>query len=122
MRRSTLAGIGIAVAIVLAFCGLVVLWPASPVIVRIKNETRRTITSVELKHEEGIEVARGISAGQSASVRFRPRGETSYQLTVHFSDGSQTSGGGGYAEAGYRFTEHVSDVGIRTDVRPSYSQ
>jgi hypothetical protein len=49
-------------------------------------------------------------------MRFEAGGETTYRLRVRFADGSELAGGGGYAEAGYKFSETISDSAIKTDL------
>jgi hypothetical protein len=99
-----------------------VIWRSpTPVTVTITNHSNRPIASVRVEHERGIELVEHIGQLESKTVRFEPRGETSYKLTVRFADGSEVRGGGGYAESGYAFAETISESGIDTDVRlPRY--
>jgi hypothetical protein len=95
--------------------------PPTPVTVTITNHSSKSIASVRVEHERGVELVDRIGRLESRTVRFYPRGETSYKLTIRFSDGSETTGGGGYAESGYAFSETISDSGIDTDVQlPRY--
>jgi len=101
--------------------GLAILWPQPPVIVIITNQSNQPIASVRVEHERGIELLEDIGQRESKTVQFETRGETSYKLVVRFIDGSEVSGGGGYAEAGYKFSETILESGIDTDVRlPPY--
>lgn len=98
---------------------LAILWPRPPVIVVITNQSNQPIASVRVEHERGIELLEDIGQRESKTVQLETRGETSYKLMVRFIDGSEVSGGGGYAEAGYKITETILESGINTDVRLS---
>ena len=105
----------------LGLSSLAILWPRSPVVVTITNQSNRSITSIRVEHERGIELLEHIGQRESKTVRLEARGETSYKLVVRFVDGSEMSGGGGYAEAGYEFSETILESGIDTNVRlPRY--
>jgi hypothetical protein len=118
LRRFLLIALGIATA----FAGGVAFWlvsrPVSPVTVLVKNTTAKAIVSVRLEHERGVEVLEDLARGAAKTMRFKAGGETSYRLRVRFADGSELTGGGGYAEAGYEFSEAVGDSAIKTDTRP----
>jgi hypothetical protein len=91
--------------------------PVPPVTVVVKNTTEKTIVSVRLEHERGVEVVENLARGASTTMRFKASGETSYRLRVRFADGSELAGGGGYAEAGYEFSETVGESAMKTDTR-----
>jgi len=98
-----------------------ILWPRPPVTVMITNQSNRPIASSRVEHERGNELPGHIGQRESKTVQFEARGETSYKLTVRFVDSSEVSGGGGYAESGYKFSETILESGIDTDVRlPRY--
>lgn len=100
---------------------LAILWPHPPVMVTITNQSNRPIASIRVEHERGLELLEYIGQRESKTVQFEARGETSYKLVVRFFDGSELSGGGGYAEPGYKFSETILESGIDTDVRlPPY--
>jgi hypothetical protein len=100
---------------------LAILWPRPPVVVTITNQSNQPIASVRVEHERGIELLGHIGQRESKAVQFEARGETSYKLVVRFVDGSEVSGGGGYAESGYKFSETILESGIDTDLRlPPY--
>lgn len=81
---------------------LAILWPRQPITVTIINHGNQPIASVRVEHEREIELLEHIGQGESKAVQFEARGETSYKLVVRFVDGSEVSGGGGYAESGYK--------------------
>lgn len=98
---------------------LVLLVP--PVTVTIVNRSEKAIASVRLEHERGTEVLEDLGSGDAKAMRFEAGGETTYRLRVRFADGSELAGGGGYAEAGYEFSETISDSAIKTDLHlPRY--
>lgn len=100
---------------------LAILWPRPPVTVMITNQSSKPIASIRIEHERGIELLENLGQRESKTVQFEARGETSYKLKVRFVDGSEVSGGGGYAEPGYKFSETILKSGIDTDVRlPPY--
>jgi hypothetical protein len=100
---------------------LAILWPRQPVTVTIINRSNQPIESVRVEHERGIEHLEHIGKHESKAIQFEARGETSYKLVVRFVDGSEVSGGGGYAEPGYKFSETILESRIDTDVRvPPY--
>lgn len=100
---------------------LAILWPHPPVMVTITNQTNRPIALIRVEHERGLELLEHIRQRESKTVQFEAHGETSYKLLVRFVDGTEVSGGGGYAEPGYRFSETILESGINTDVRlPRY--
>lgn len=75
------------------------------------------IISVRLEHERGVEVLESLARGDARAMQFKAGGETSYRLRLRFADGSELAGGGGYAEAGYEFSESIGDSSIKTDAR-----
>ena len=114
----------LAIILVVSLIGvgsLVLLWPRPPVTVTITNQSNRPIASIRIEHERGLEFLEYIGRRESKTVQFEAQGETSYKLLVRFVDGTEVSGGGGYAEPGYRFSETILESGINTDVRlPRY--
>ena len=118
MKRTLLIILSIGL---IGLSSLAIVWPRPPVTVMITNQSNRPIASIRIEHERGIELLEHIGQRESKTVQFEARGETSYKLTVRFVDGSEVSGGGGYAEAGYKFSETILESGIDTDVRlPRY--
>jgi len=95
------------------------------VTVVVVNASKKPIQWAHLVHKHGVNRAAGVQpigaipVGESRTVRYRSPGESEYELTVHFTDGSEVRGGAGYAEAGYRCTETVSDTRISGDQRLS---
>ena len=81
------------------------------------HQDRGLVALLLLEHERGVEVVENLARGASTTMRFKAGGETSYRLRVRFADGSELAGGGGYAEAGYEFSETVGDSAIKTDTR-----
>ncbi|HEY0468426.1 MAG TPA: hypothetical protein VGC79_29725 [Polyangiaceae bacterium] len=112
-----MAALGIGTVLAIGGAAWLVLRPIPPVTVTVKNVSRQVIASVRLEHEHGVEVLEHLDRGDATAMRFEARGETSYRLRVRFADGSELSGGGGYAEAGYEFSESIGDTSINTDAR-----
>ena len=108
---------GIGAALAAAAAGWLLLRPVPPVTVIVKNNSGKVVASVRLEHEHGVETLENLGPGDARTIRFRAEGETSYRLRVQFVDGAELAGGGGYAEAGYEFSETISDSGITTDSR-----
>jgi hypothetical protein len=88
----------------------------------VKNSSGKAVASVGLEHERGVAVLENLWPGDAKTMRFKAGGETSYRLRVRFGDGSELAGGGGYAEAGYEFSETINDSAIKTATRlpPGY--
>ena len=87
--------------------------------VAIENRSSREIARVLLSHEHGTAISvRPIPPGQSATLRFWSPAETSFSCAITFADGSAVDCRGGYAEAGYKFNEVVSDAGVRQTLEP----
>jgi len=114
-RLSILSGIAAVVGV--GVVASLVLRPIAPVTVVVKNTSGKAIESVRLEHERGVEILANLEPGDAKTIRFAAGGETSYRLNVRFADGSELAGGGGYAEAGYEFSEAVGDSAIRTEAR-----
>lgn len=117
LKRLLLIALGIGTAFATGVAAWLILRPVPPVTVIVTNTSGKTIASVRLEHERGVEVLETLAQGDSKAVRFKAGGETSYRLRVRFDDGSELAGGGGYAEAGYEFSETISDSAIKTDTR-----
>jgi hypothetical protein len=116
MRRllyRALLAVGVVLAAAVAW---VFLRPPDPVTVVFVNESDKPVAQVVLRHEKGSKFVRDIPAGQSRTVTFRTRGETSYTVSVQFADGKTLAGTGSYAEAGYSFTETISDTGVKNEL------
>jgi hypothetical protein len=110
----------VAVAVVVIIAGIgawFLLRGSGEVDVTVVNRSHQSIASVRLEHEDGIERHGRIAKGDSAKLHFAPTGESSYRPRVRMADGSQLTGGGGYVEAGYRFTETVTEKGIDTEMK-----
>jgi hypothetical protein len=90
----------------------------SLVTVVVVNASKKPIQWAHLVHKGGVQPTEGvqpvgaIAIGERRTIHYRSPSESEYELTVHFADGSEVRGGAGYAEAGSRFTETVSDTGI----------
>jgi hypothetical protein len=84
MRTRRLALITLGIATVVA--GSVAAYRVSrpPVTVILTNASTKTIVSVRLEHERGVEVAEDLARGAAKTMRFKARGETSYRLRVRF--------------------------------------
>ena len=107
----------VAVAVLIAGgLGWLLLRPPDPVVVNVSNESHQPIAKVLLFHEKGSEVAEDIPVGEQRTLKFYPRGETSYTLEVRFADGTCLEGRGSYAEPGYTFTEAVTDFGVTNEL------
>jgi hypothetical protein len=101
--------------------------PVAPVTVVIVNASSKPIDSVTLKHEHGFPQiwttvrCPSIPVGGRVTVHFPVASEASYQLLVHFHDGTDLPGRGGYAEPGYHFTDTVTDTEVKNELRlPDY--
>jgi hypothetical protein len=117
LRRLLLIALGIGTAFAAGAAAWFISRPLPPVTVIVKNASEKTIVSARLEHERGVEVVENFARGASTTMRFKAGGETSYRLRVRFADGSELAGGGGYAEAGYEFSETIGDSAIKTDTR-----
>lgn len=117
LRRLLLIALGLGTALAVAGAAWLMLRPIPPVTVIVKNTSGKPIASVRLEHERGVEVLENLPRGDAKAMRFNAGGETSYRLRVRFADGSELAGGGGYAEAGYEFSETIGDSAIKTDTR-----
>lgn len=101
-----------------ALCVVLGAWlllrPRAEVTVVLTNETARPVAWVALDHERGGERADHLAAHETRTLRFRPRGETSFRLRVRFEDGEEYRRESGYAEPGYSFHIAIRDTGIAT--------
>jgi hypothetical protein len=80
----------------------------APVTVTIENDGPMAIRSVEVIPRQGHGIlCNRLPVGRSCTARFYTAGETSYEVTVVFEDGTKVTGGGNYAEPGYAFREYV---------------
>ena len=117
MKRLALL-IGATAAVSAAAVGSWLVLRTDPAVtVVVVNAGGKAIASVRLEHERGAALIERLAPGETKSVRFSPGGETSYRLRVRFADGSELTGGGGYAEAGYELTETVTESSIETRTR-----
>ena len=117
MRRLLLRSIvGLALLLALAVVWLF-LRPPDPVTIELVNASHKPIERVLIRHLSGTEVVGSIPVGESKVVTFQTRGETEYSLRVRFADGTQALGEGSYAEAGYTFTETISDSSVQNELR-----
>ena len=97
------------------------------VTVVVVNASRKPIQWAHVLHKHGVKPTEGVKpigsipVGETRTVRYRSPSESEYALVVHFTDGTEVRGGAGYAEAGSRFTETVSDTGISSEQQfPNY--
>jgi hypothetical protein len=88
----------------------------TPVKVTVANWSSQDISSVLLRHPQGVALAKRIPTGEQRTLEFYPPGETVYMLEVRFADGSCIEGNGGYAEPGYEFRETVYKSGVRHEL------
>ena len=116
-KRLLFMALGISATVAASATAWLILRPVPPVTVIVKNTSGKAVASVRLEHERGVEVLENLAPGDAKAMRFKAGGETSYRLRVRFADGSELAGGGGYAEAGYEFSETISDSAIKTDTR-----
>jgi hypothetical protein len=112
-RRQIFVGFAI-VAILSIVATLWLIRSRNSVAVDVVNASSRPIQWARLKHEDGVQMLGAIPVGESRRAEFRSRGETTYQVSVKFDDGTELSGEGAYAEAGYTFTDTVTDSAITT--------
>jgi len=117
VRRLLLIALGLGTAFAVGGAVWLVLKPIPLITVIVKNTSGKSIASVRLEHERGVEVLENLARGDAKEMRFKAGCETSYRLRVRFTDGSELAGGGGYAEAGYEFSETIGDSAIKTDMR-----
>lgn len=120
-RRAVFVGLGLAAIFVSALIGWLVLRARPPVTVVVTNNSEKPIATIRVEHEGGVETAENLPRGETRTIQFDARGETSLNLRVRFDDGSENSGGPQYAESGYQFIVTVTDAGVGTSVRlPAY--
>jgi hypothetical protein len=123
--RRVLVALAVAALAVVAFAGWIFLRPSPPVTVVVVNGSSKPIESVVLRHEHGYPpiwttvLCPGIPVRGRITIEFPVRSEASYELKVHFRDGTELTGGGGYAEPGYHFTDTVLDTEVKSEVRLS---
>jgi hypothetical protein len=115
-KRVLFLALGISATLMASAAAWLVLRPVPPVTVTVANRSGKAIASVRLEHERGAEVLENLGSGDAKAMRFEAGGETTYRLRIRFADGSELVGGGGYAEAGYEFSETIRDSAIKTDL------
>lgn len=114
MRRIIGGFVVIALLLVIATAWL--LRSRDSVAVNVVNSSSRLIHWAKLTHEDGVQMLGAIPVGESRRVEFRPRGETTFRIAVKFDDSAELSGENTYAEAGYTFTDTVTDSAITTRI------
>lgn len=93
-----------------------VLHLGSPIVtVKLHNVSGKEIVSLRLVHEHGLVEVANLATGATRTVRFYAPGESSYKITMVFSDGRSLEGGAGYVEAGYSITETIAAGEIKTE-------
>lgn len=118
--RKTLKIVGLIILVLVSFVtGVFVagfLHLGSPIVtVKLHNASGKEIASLRLVHEHGqVEVA-NLASGTTRIIRFYSPGESSYKISMRFSDGQSLEGGAGYVEAGYSITETITEGGIKTE-------
>jgi hypothetical protein len=112
MRRRIYGALFVVGVVALGVLAWMSLRQSPPISVTVMNNSHKAVASAKLVHENGVETIGDIPVGQSRLVAFRTRGETSYSLNIRFEDGTELTGGGNYAEAGYSFSDSVSDSTI----------
>ena len=117
MKRLLVRALSVIALAIASACAWLFLRPPEPVTVKVVNASHQRIQVVLLKHENGVRLTKDIAVGETRVVTFPTRGETSYSLKARFADGRTVAGGGGYAEAGYSFTDFITDSGVNSELK-----
>jgi len=94
----------------------------SPLIdIEFINNSGNDIQSININHEIGRDNRiqcqfGGLKTGTKKLVHLYAPAESSYELTIAFSDGKKITGGAGYVEAGYHVTEIIEKDKIESNV------
>ena len=98
--------LGAVVAIGALFVITIFQRPASPnVLVEITNQTGQEVKEIQIEHETGMVLHRGLRDGKIITLPFAAYGEASYQLRAVLANGKVIIGGIGYVESGYETKE-----------------
>lgn len=121
MRR-TFRIIGISCLVLISFGAgafmSAVLHFGSPIAtVNLHNASNKEITSVRLIHEHGLVDIVNLPVNARRKILFYAPGESSYKITLVFSDGTSLEGSEVYVEAGYSITETITEQGLESEYR-----
>ena len=86
----------------------------------ISNQSTKPIRLLTLNHAHGTSTLENIPINEKRYLKFYAGGETTYSLTVEFSDGTKIDSGGRYVEGGYKMTELISDKAITSKLDNLY--
>jgi hypothetical protein len=109
-------------AFVIGFLVASILHSGSPLIdIEITNNSGEDIQSIKIDHEIGRDNKiqyqfGGLKTGSKKLVHLYAPAESSYEVTVAFTDGKKITGGEGYVEAGYHVTEIIEKDKIESKV------
>ncbi|MBH0199820.1 MAG: hypothetical protein HP497_10450 [Nitrospira sp.] len=118
--RNTLKIIGLIILTSISFAGGIfvtsVLHLGSPIItVNLHNDSTKEISSLRLTHEHGLIDVQKMAAGATRTLRFFAPAESSYKITLVFTDGKSLEGRSTYVEAGYSISETITQEEIKTE-------
>lgn len=118
--QKTIKIIGLITLVLISFATGVfvagVLHLGSPIVtVKLHNVSGKEIVSLRLVHEHGLVEVANLATGTTRTVRFYAPGESSYKITMVFSDGRSLESREAYVEAGYSITETITAVEIKTE-------
>jgi hypothetical protein len=104
--------------------GFVVAWKThygDPIItVDFKNNSGKDIQSLTIEHEMNEMLVHykitKLKTGTEKRIYLSAPGESRYDVTIVFSDGSKLTGGQGYVEAGYNVVEEIEKDKINSKI------
>jgi hypothetical protein len=111
-------------SVALLFAVIAAAWaflPPPRVTIVLINASKKPIQSVQIAYGHGWPKVQdvlpfgGVPVGETRTVHYPSPGESECGITVQFADGTEIKGEEGYAEAGYRFTETISDTSIKSE-------
>ncbi|MCR5889937.1 hypothetical protein LRS06_19600 [Hymenobacter sp. J193] len=76
--------------------------PEGYVCVIVKNQSKRPIKLLTLKHERGSIEVKGLAQGEQTNVIFKSPGENAYYVIAKLESGSTVTSREEYIEGGYR--------------------
>ena len=83
--------------------------------VTIKNESGRNAKKILLQHEKGTIEAAGLMDKEEIRFIFKNASENSYKIIVTFDNDSTLTSSPVYIEHGYRGTETIKELEIKTE-------
>ncbi|MBG8554055.1 hypothetical protein [Hymenobacter guriensis] len=89
--------------------------PEGYVCVIVKNQSKRPIKLLTLKHERGSIEVKGLQQGEQTNVIFKSPGENAYSVIAKFESGSTVASRKEYIEGGYRRVNTIFTDTIRLE-------